>query len=448
LFSRILIANRGEVALRIIRACRELGIETVAVYSEADRNASYLRYADHAVCIGPPPSTESYLNIPNIISAAEITDVQAIHPGYGFLAENSQFAEVCASHNITFIGPSVETMSLLGNKAKARAIARENRIPVVPGSDSIVRDEKEAREVAHKIGYPVMVKAALGGGGRGMRIAHNDISLANMLFVAQREAKAAFKNPGVYIEKYIEDTRHVEVQVLCDHHGNIVHLGERNCTIQRRHQKLIEEAPSPGLPKATREGLHKAAVKLARAVKYRNAGTFEFLVDKNNNFYFIEANARLQVEHTVTEMVTGLDLVKLQIQIASGEKIPFRQRDVKISGAAIECRINAEDIHNDFAPSPGLVTNYIPPGGLGVRVDSHVYPGYEIPPYYDALIGKLIVHRPTREEAIACMQRALQEYVIEGVKTTIPLYLDIIRNADFIRGEFTTTFVDSFIAKE
>jgi len=445
MFSKILIANRGEIALRVIRACREMGIETVAVYSEADRSAIYLKYADEKVCIGPAPSAASYLNIPNIISTAEITDVQAIHPGYGFLAENSHFAEVCESHNITFIGPRVSAMAKLGNKAEARKLAIEYRIPIVPGSEGVVADENEAKKIARKIGYPVMVKAASGGGGRGMRIAHNDMALANAFFVAQREAQAAFKDPSVYVEKYIEQPRHVEIQVLADNYGNIVHLGERDCSLQRRHQKLIEEAPAPGISRSTRDYLARAALKLAKASNYSNAGTFEFLVDRDENYYFIEANTRLQVEHPVTEMVTGVDLVKEQIRIASGERMTLRQKYITFKGVSIECRINAEDASNGFTPCPGRITSYNPPGGPGVRVDTHIYNGYEIPPHYDALIGKLIVHKDTRDDAIACMRRALQEFVIEGIKTTIPLYLDVFGHSQYRKGNVDTGFIEDFI---
>ncbi len=445
MFSKILIANRGEIALRVIRACRELDIETVAVYSEADRNALYLSYADEKVCIGPAPSAASYLSIPNIISTAEIMNVDAIHPGYGFLSENSHFAEVCESHNIRFIGPTVAAMAKLGNKAEARKIAIANRVPVVPGSEGAVADENEAKSVARKIGYPVIIKAVAGGGGRGMRIAHNDIALTSNFFIAQREAQAAFKDASVYIEKYVERPRHVEIQVLADHHGTIIHLGERDCSLQRRHQKLIEEAPSPGIRRRTRDYLAHAAIKLAKAVGYTNAGTFEFLVDADENFYFIEANTRLQVEHPVTEMITGIDLVKEQIRIASDQRLNIKQRYVTFKGVAIECRINAEDPSNGFSPSPGLVTRYTPPGGPGVRVDSHIYGGYEVPPHYDALIGKLIVHKDTREEAIACMRRALQECEIAGIKTTIPLYLDIFGHGQYRKGQVHTRFVEEYL---
>jgi len=442
MFSRILIANRGEIALRIIRACRELGVQSVAVFSKEDAKAHYLKYADDAICIGPAPAAESYLNIPRIISAAEIGDVEAIHPGYGFLAENAHFAEVCESCRISFIGPSAEVMRRLGNKNEAIKLAREAKVPVVPGSAGIVKDEKEASRVAQKIGFPVMIKAAAGGGGRGMRIAHNDISLANAFFAARSEAEAAFKNSELYLEKYIQPVRHIEVQILADEHGNIVHLGERDCSLQRRHQKLIEEAPSPAITFSLREELGKAAIRLASAAGYTNAGTIEFIVDKNNKFYFIEANTRIQVEHTVTEMVTGIDLIKEQLRISSGEKLRFKQRHIKLQGAAIECRINAEDADNGFKPCPGKITFYQCPGGGGVRVDSHVYSNYTVSPYYDSLISKLIVHRPSRAEAIVCMKRALDEYVIEGVKTTISFYKNIFANKHFLRGKVDTAFIE------
>ncbi|MEW6357452.1 MAG: acetyl-CoA carboxylase biotin carboxylase subunit [Planctomycetota bacterium] len=447
MFSRILIANRGEIALRIIRACRDLGISTVAVYSEADKNATYLRFADERVCIGPAPSAESYLNIQNIISAAEIKNVQAIHPGYGFLAENPSFAEICDSHKIAFIGPTVDALKLLGDKFQARRIARENRVPVVPGSNSLMKDEVEARKVAAEIGYPVIIKAAAGGGGRGMRIAHNDMSLANAFFVAQGEAKAAFKDDGIYIEKYIERPRHVEIQILADHHGSIVHLGERDCSIQRRHQKLIEEAPCPSISESTRSYICSAAVKLARAVGYRNAGTFEFIVDQKGYYYFIEGNARLQVEHPVTEMVTGIDLVKEQLRIAAGEPLRFKQKKIRIQGSSIECRINAEDATNGFTPSVGVITRFHAPGGPGVRLDTHAHHGYEIPPHYDAMIGKLIVYQDSRNEAIACMRRALHEFEIDGVKTTIPLYQKVFADSAFVKGEFDTGFIQDLLER-
>ncbi len=447
MFSRIMVANRGEIALRIIRACREMGIETVAICSKSDKNAMYLKQADIPVCIGPSDAEGSYLNIPGIISAAEITDIEAIHPGYGFLSEVSHFAEVCESSKIIFIGPKSEVLKKLGNKTEARKIAIANKIPVVPGSESVVKSQQQALDVAHMIGYPVIIKASSGGGGRGMRVAHNDISLVNSLAVAQREAEAAFKDPSIYIEKYIEDTRHVEVQIFGDNYGNIIHLGERDCTLQRRHQKLIEESPSPHISERLREEMCKAAIKIAKAVNYTNAGTVEFLVDKLGNFYFIEVNTRLQVEHPVTEMVTGIDLVKQQIRIAYGERLNIKQKRVRPRGVAIECRINAEDPQNGFRPNPGKITLYNPPGGRGVRVDSHVYSGYEIPPYYDSMISKLIVYQKTREEAIACMKRALKEYIIEGVKTTIPLNLELIAHPQFASGNINTNFVENLLAK-
>ncbi len=447
MFSRIMIANRGEIALRIIRACREMGIETVAICSKSDENAMYLKQADITVCVGPPEAEGSYLNVPSIISAAEITDIEAIHPGYGFLSEVSHFAEVCESSKIVFIGPRSEVLKKLGNKTEAKKIAIASKVPVVPGSESAIKSQQQALDVAHKIGYPVIIKASSGGGGRGMRVAHNDISLVNSLAVAQREAEAAFKDPSIYIEKYIEDTRHIEVQIFGDNYGNIIHLGERDCTLQRRHQKLIEESPSPHISERLREEICKAAIKIARAVNYTNAGTVEFLVDKQGNFYFIEVNTRLQVEHPVTEMVTGIDLVKQQIRIAYGERLNIKQKKVRPRGVSIECRINAEDPQNGFRPQPGKITLYNPPGGRGVRVDSHVHAGYEIPPYYDSMISKLIVHQKTREEAIACMKRALSEYVIGGVKTTIPLNLELISHPQFASGMINTLFVENLLSK-
>lgn len=447
MFSRIMVANRGEIALRIIRACRELEIETVAICSKADERASYLKLADITVCVGPDDAEGSYLNIPSIISAAEITDIEAIHPGYGFLSEVGHFAEVCESSNIVFIGPKSDVLKKLGNKTEARKIAIANKIPVVPGSESVIKNQQHALEVAHKIGYPVIIKASAGGGGRGMRVAHNDISLVNSLAVAQREAEASFKDPSVYIEKYIENTRHVEIQILGDNYGNIFHLGERDCTLQRRHQKIIEESPSPGISERLREEICKAATKIAKAVNYTNAGTVEFLVDKEGNFYFIEVNTRLQVEHPVTEMVTGIDLVKQQIRVASGERLNLKQKKIKNQGVSIECRINAEDPQNEFRPQPGKITAYHPPGGYGVRVDSHAHNGYEISPYYDSLISKLIVYQKTREEAIACMKRALSEYVIEGIKTTIPLNLELISHPQFASGNINTIFVENLLSK-
>ena len=448
MFSRVLIANRGEIALRIIRTCNEIGIEAVAVYSKADKDALYLEYADAHVCIGPGESAESYLNIPSIISAAEIADIEAIHPGYGFLSENSHFAEVCESSNIVFIGPSSSVMNKMGDKTLARNIAIENKIPVIPGSESTIDDQQQALVVAHKIGYPVLIKASFGGGGRGMRVAHNDISLVNALAVAQREAKVAFNNPSIYIEKYIEPSRHIEVQIVADKYGNVVHLGERDCSIQRRHQKLVEQAPAPNISDQLREDICKSAIKLAKAVSYTNVGTVEFLVDAEGKYYFIEMNTRLQVEHPVTEMITGIDLVKEQIRIAYGERLNLRQKKIKSEGVSIECRINAEDPDNGFRPFAGKITKCSAPGGKGVRVDSHVYAGYEVPPYYDSLLGKLIVHQKGREDAIACMKRALSEYRIEGIKTTIPLHLKIISDSRFATGDVDTHFVENLIGEK
>lgn len=446
MFSRILVANRGEIALRVVRAAKEMGLETTAVYSEADKNAIYLRIADYTVCIGPSSPQKSYLDISRIISAAEITDVEAIHPGYGFLSENSHFAEVCRSCNITFIGPNPEASKIVGDKIKARELARKLKIPVIPGSDGPVKDEKEATEIARRIGYPIIIKAAGGGGGRGMRIAHNDISLINNFLSAQAEAGAAFKNPSLYIEKYIEKARHIEIQILADRFGNVVHLGERDCTIQRRYQKLIEEAPSPVMTRHLRKDMGQAAITFVKTAKYDNAGTVEFLVDEKGKFYLIEMNARIQVEHPVTEMITGIDIVKEQIRIAAGERLRYSQKDINLNGVAIECRINAEDPNNGFKPCPGKITNYFSPGGPGIRIDSHIYNGYEIPSYYDSLIGKLIVHKPTRAEAIIAMKHALSEFVIEGVPTTIPLHLAIFDHTQYIRGQVDTRFIESYFS--
>src|SRR3954469_22535307 len=442
MFSKILIANRGEIALRIIRACREMGIQTVVVYSTADRDAAYLKLADQAICIGEAPPAESYLNIPRIISAAEIADVQAIHPGYGFLAENDHFAEVCRSCKIEFIGPPVSAMAAVGDKVACKRLAKKAKVPTVPGSDGAIEDEKLALKLCEQIGYPVIIKAAAGGGGRGMRVAHNDITLQAGLRQAQAEAENAFKNSTVYIEKYVEFGRHVEVQIIADNHGNAVHLWERDCSLQRRHQKLVEESPSPLLKPKTREALCASAVRLVKAANYTNAGTVEFLVDREQNFYILEVNARIQVEHPVTEQVTGIDLIKQQIRIAAGEKLPFTQEDVKQTGHAIECRINAEDPERNFAPSAGLINELRVPGGPGVRLDSHVYAGYRIPPNYDSMIGKLIVHRPTRAEAISTMKRALHEFHVAPVKTTIPLHLQIMDNPNFITGDVDTGFIE------
>lgn len=446
MFSRVLIANRGEIALRVIRACRELGIETVAVCSKADEGAQYLELADNTVCIGPSPAEQSYLNVPSIISAAEITDVEAIHPGYGFLAESSHFAEICESSNITFIGPSAKTMMVMGDKAEAKRVAIKNKIPVLAGSESTITSQQDALEVAHKVGYPVLIKAAAGGGGRGIRIVHNDASLVSSMAIAQREAETAFKDPSVYIEKFIEHSCHVEVQILADQHGNIIHLGERDCSLQRRHQKLLEETPSPSVSQHQRTELYKAAIRMAKAVNYTNAGTVEFLVDKDNGkYYFIEMNTRLQVEHPITEMVSGIDLVKEQLRISAGEQLGYKQRQITLDGVAIECRIYAEDPDNGFRPHPGRITVYNVPGGNGVRVDSHVHQGYVVPPYYDSMLGKLIVHQGTRQEAIACLRRALNEYHVEGVKTTIPFHLRLINHPNYINGDLSTTFVEGLL---
>ncbi|MFQ5503899.1 MAG: acetyl-CoA carboxylase biotin carboxylase subunit [Planctomycetota bacterium] len=441
-FRRILIANRGEIALRVVRACRELGIETVAVYSETDRDSLHLRYADETVCIGPAASAQSYLDIPRLISAAEIANVEAIHPGYGFLAEDAHFAEVCESCNIRFIGPSPETIALVGNKAKARELARKAGVPTVPGSEGIVSGEKEAIDLARKIGYPVMIKAASGGGGRGMRLASNDVSLVNGFHAARREAEAAFKDASVYLEKFIQNPRHVEVQILGDMQGNLVHLGERDCSLQRRHQKTIEESPAPSLDGKTRRRMGDAAVKIGKAAGYYSAGTVEFLVDAENSFYFIEVNARIQVEHPVTEMVSGVDLIHEMLHVAAGEKLGVTQREIKSSGHAMEFRINAENPDDNFRPCPGRIGLFIAPGGPGVRWDSHCYSGYRIPSQYDSLLGKLIVCRPSREQVLATARRALAEFQIENIKTTIPLYQRILAHADFISGKIDTGFIE------
>jgi acetyl-CoA carboxylase biotin carboxylase subunit len=442
MFSRILVANRGEIALRVIRACREMDLEAVAVYSEADRGARYLELADDAICIGPPAPAQSYLNIARLISAAEVADVDAIHPGYGFLAENPHFAEVCRSCNIEFIGPSVEAMRRVGDKVEAKRLAKKAKIYTIPGSSAALESEEEAVRIAHEIGYPVLVKAAAGGGGRGMRVARNDISLVQAVRQGRSEAEAAFKDGRVYLEKYIEGARHVEVQVLADHAGGCVHLWERDCTLQRRHQKLVEESPSPAISPKTREKLCDAAVRMALEAEYTNAGTVEFLVDATETFYLLEVNARIQVEHPVTEMVTGLDLVQAQIRVAAGEPLGLRQRDVVQRGHAIECRINAEDCLNDFRSSPGKLEEFRLPGGPGVRVDTHCYEGWTISPHYDSMIAKLIVHRPTRRAAIATMKRALSEFTIEGVKSTVPIHREIMSNPDFIAARVDTGWVE------
>lgn len=441
MFTKVLIANRGEIAVRIIRACREMNIPTVAVYSQADKDSLHVRMADEAVCIGGAPATQSYLHIANIISAAENTGCQAIHPGYGFLAENSYFAELCEANHIKFIGPPPQVIDLLGDKVKSKELAKKVGVPVVPGSEGAAESLEEAQELAESIGYPVIIKASAGGGGRGMRLAHSPASLKDALAMARMEASAAFGNDEIYIEKYIEEPRHIEIQVLGDEHGHIIHLGERDCSLQRRHQKLLEEAPSSLLDDSLRARMGEVAIKAARAAGYCNAGTVEFLVDKHKNFYFIEMNTRIQVEHPVTEMVTGIDLIKEQLRIAAGEVLSLKQEDIKLNGWAIECRINAEDPANDFRPSPGLVTEYLPPGGPGVRVDSSIYAGYNIPPYYDSMIAKLIVWGRDRDDAIARMKRALQEFKIKNVATTIPFHLQVLDNAFFRRGEVYTNFI-------
>jgi acetyl-CoA carboxylase biotin carboxylase subunit len=442
MFQRILVANRGEIALRVVRACRDLGIEAAVVYSEADRDAPYLRLADRAICIGPGPAPESYLRVERIIAAAELVNADAIHPGYGFLSENAHFAEVCRTCKIEFIGPPEAAMRQVGNKDQAKQLARKAKVPVVPGSDGIVLKDEEALAFAAQAGYPVLIKAAAGGGGRGMRVARNDISLISGLAQARQEAEAAFKDGSVYLEKYLEQPRHVEVQVLGDKHGNVVHLYERDCSMQRRHQKLVEESPAPNLPDRVREEICAAAVRLTKAADYYSAGTVEFLVDRDNKYYFIEVNARIQVEHPVTELVTGVDLIREQIRVAAGEKLRFAQRDIVPRGAAIECRINAEDPAHDFRPSAGTITRWQPPGGPGVRLDSHVVTGYRVPPNYDSMVAKLLVYQPTRAEAIAAMRRALREFVVEGIRTTIPLHQEIMNTAEFQSGRVDTTFIE------
>jgi acetyl-CoA carboxylase biotin carboxylase subunit len=446
LIKKILIANRGEIALRIIRACRELGIKTVAVYSEADRYSLHVRFADEAICIGPPPSKESYLNIPRIMAAAEVTGADAIHPGYGFLAENANFADICISSGITFIGPTPEMINAMGDKAFAKDTMRKAGVPVVPGSDGVIKTVAEAKKIAQEIGVPVIIKATAGGGGRGMRIVRDLDEFEKAFNTASSEAESAFGNGGVYIEKYLEQPRHIEIQLLGDKYGNVIHLGERDCSVQRRHQKLIEESPSPAVDEELREAIGGAAVRGAKSVKYLGAGTIEFLLDKNKNFYFMEMNTRIQVEHCVTEMVTGVDLVKEQIHIANGKKLSVKK--VKMSGHSIECRLNAEDPNHDFRPSPGKITSLHFPGGNGIRIDSHVYADYIIPPYYDSMIGKLIVHGKTREEAIAKIYSALDEIIIEGVQTTIPFHKKVMKSDVFRSGVFDTKFIETFQFKD
>lgn len=442
MYQRILIANRGEIALRIIRACREMGIESVAVYSQADADSMHVKLADRAVCVGTARSADSYLKIDQIIAAAEVAGVDAIHPGYGFLAENAQFNEMCRSSGFDFIGPSPTAMEKLGDKNTARSMAVAQDVPVVPGSDGLISDFDRAAEVAREIGFPVLIKATAGGGGKGMRVAETEDVLVSQLEAARNEAIAAFGNGGVYLEKFVQQPRHIEVQVIADTHGNVCHLFERDCSVQRRHQKLVEEAPSPDLPPERREAICDAAVRMIRGADYAGAGTVEFIVDKDYNFYFIEVNARIQVEHPVSEMVTGVDLIQEQIRVASGEPLSFQQSDLTCNGVAIECRINAEDPTKNFQPCPGKIQSMFAPGGLGVRFDSHVTTGYTVPPYYDSMIGKLIVYRPTREMAIATMLRALKELQVEGIKTTVPFHEWILKDEAFLGGSVDTKYVD------
>ena len=445
MFKKILIANRGEIALRIIRTCREMGIKTVAVYSTADKDSLHVKFADEAVCIGGPKGQESYLNIPHIMAACEITNADAVHPGYGFLAENAKFAQICADHGIKFIGPTPDMINSMGDKITAKDTMIKAGVPVVPGGEGLLEDVNAAKKLAKEIGYPVIIKATAGGGGKGMRVVWNESEIEKAYDTAKMEAGASFKNDGLYMEKFVEEPRHIEIQVAGDQYGNVCHLSERDCSIQRRHQKLVEESPSPFMTPELRQRMGEAAIKAASAINYESVGTVEFLVDKNRNFYFMEMNTRIQVEHCVTEEVVSYDLIKEQIKIAAGEKISGRNYEPQLH--AIECRINAEDPYNDFRPSPGKITVLHTPGGHGVRVDSHVYAGYVIPPYYDSMIGKLITVAQTREEAINTMYRALSEYVIEGVKTTIPFHLQLMQNEDFRKGNFTTKFLETFKIK-
>ncbi len=445
MFSRILIANRGEIALRIVRACRELGVHSVVAYSQADRHTLAVEMADDAICIGPAASKESYLKIDRLIAAAELFDVDAIHPGYGFLAENAHFAEVCESCKIKFIGPRPAAIRAMGDKAEARKTMMAAKVPVVPGSKDVIREEKEALKIAHEMGYPVIIKAVAGGGGKGMRVAHNDPSLIQSFHSARREAEMAFGNGDVYIEKYIDRPRHIEFQILADEHGNVIHLGERDCSLQRRHQKLVEEAPSPIMDEKLRKRMGEAAIKAAKAVKYSSVGTIEFLLSADRNFYFMEMNTRIQVEHPVTEMITGIDLVKEQIRVAAGEKLRIGQSNVQFRGHAIEVRINAENWTKNFSPCPGKITGYITPGGPGVRIDSHAYTGYVIPPNYDSMIGKLICHGSDREEALRRCRRALDEFRIEGVSTTIDFARLLLDREDIVRGEYNTSYIEKML---
>ncbi|WP_026763945.1 acetyl-CoA carboxylase biotin carboxylase subunit [Sediminibacterium salmoneum] len=445
MFKKILIANRGEIALRVIRTCREMGIKTVAVYSTADRDSLHVKFADEAVCIGKPQSSDSYLNIAHIMAAAEITNADAIHPGYGFLAENARFSQICADHGIKFIGPTPDMISKMGDKITAKETMIKAGVPVVPGGEGLLESIEQTKALAKEVGYPVILKATAGGGGKGMRVVWSEEEIEKAYTTAKMEAAASFKNDGIYMEKFVEEPRHIEIQVAGDQYGNVCHLSERDCSIQRRHQKLVEESPSPFMTADLRARMGEAAIKAAAAINYESVGTIEFLVDKHRNFYFMEMNTRIQVEHCVTEEVVSYDLIKEQIKIAMGEKISGRNYEPQLH--AIECRINAEDPYNDFRPSPGKITNLFTPGGHGVRVDSHVYAGYVIPPYYDSMIGKLITVAQTREEAIDTMYRALSEYVIEGVKTTIPFHLQLMQNEDFRKGNFTTKFLESFTMK-
>ena len=442
MFKKILIANRGEIALRIIRACREMGIQSVAVYSQADADSMHVEFADEAYCVGTAKSADSYLKIDQIIAASEVGNVDAIHPGYGFLSENAHFNDVCRESGFEFIGPSPTAMEKLGDKNTARSMAIANDVPVVPGSDGLIEDDKTAIQVAKEIGFPVLIKATAGGGGKGMRVAEDEESLLTSIQAARTEAEAAFGNAGVYLERYVGSPRHVEVQVIADTHGNVCHLFERDCSVQRRHQKLIEEAPSPNLPDDKRAAICDAAVRMIRGADYTNAGTVEFIVDSDNNFYFIEVNARIQVEHPVTELITGVDLIKEQIRVAAGHPLSFKQEDLTCTGHAIECRINAENPDRNFMPSPGKIETLFVPGGLGVRFDSHVYGGYSVPPHYDSMIGKLIVHRPTREAAIETMRRALREMKTEGISTTAPFHDKVLQHPEFIEARHDTKFVE------
>lgn len=444
MIEKVLIANRGEIALRVIRACREMGVRTVAVYSQADAESLHVKLADEAFCIGPAPSKRSYLHIPALISTAVLTGADAIHPGYGFLSENANFAEICADHRIKFIGPSIHAINSMGDKASARETMRKANVPVVPGTQGLVEDEVEAFKIADEIGYPVIVKATAGGGGRGMRVASDRVSLSNAIASARSEAAASFGDAGVYIEKYLKPIRHIEIQVMADSHGNVVHLGERDCSVQRRHQKLIEESPSPVITPEIRARMGNAAVQAARSINYEGAGTIEFIY-ANGEFYFMEMNTRIQVEHPVTEFITGIDLIKEQIRVASGLPLSFKQEDIKFNGHSIECRINAEDPDRNFLPSPGRVDAYIAPGGPGVRVDSHCYPGYSIPPHYDSLISKLITWGQDRQEAIDRMHRALDEYAITGIRTTIPFHQRVLAHPAFIKGDVSTDFIEKYM---